>query len=223
MKGLQQPAPLSFSSSSSLSDMLLRYGIPTETWGVAPGSKTLENLWIEICDGDSVLYLVPCDNIDGGSSSMIRRDVKVAIVNIKNAGGATLIESHQLLSDGNTRQRNRPLSEKMKPGESIEDTAARGVREELGEGVKLSRVLMDTYNVKIDDEKSSFSYPGLPAHYEIHSVDAFLQPVDIIPQQGDFSTDENGEGSADAKPAVFVRKHFWKWVDNHQYPLPNQS
>ena len=61
------------------------------------------------------------------------RAVHVATVRIRNSRGARLVETRQLLSDGTVRRRGpRPLSEKMRPGESPEAAAARAVREELG-------------------------------------------------------------------------------------------
>lgn len=102
----------------------------------------------------------------------------------------------------------------MTPGESIEDAAARAVREELGGNVRV-RVLMETYRVEADEEKESVSYPGLPARYLLHCVDAVAE--EGVPEEGEFETEEHGEeigheGSR-GDGAVFVRTHIWKWSD----------
>lgn len=125
-----------------------------------------------------------------------------------------LIESHQLLSDGTVRHRQRPLSEKMKPGESVEEAATRAVLEELGP--RTVKILPGTYVVK-EEERASVSYPGLPARYVLHSVEA---EVDGLTEEfSEFSTEEFGEGCdyddvQTAGKTVFVKKHFWKWVPN---------
>lgn len=141
---------------------------------------------------------------------LLLRTVHVTTVRIRNRLGAVLVESHQLLSDGTVRHRYRPLSEKMKPGESVEDAATRAVLEELGS--RDVRILPGTYGMKVE-ERVSASYPGLPARYILHSVDA---EVDGLPEDGEFSTDETGEGHEEADSisdkVVFVRKHFWKWI-----------
>lgn len=123
-----------------------------------------------------------------------------------------LIESHQLLSDGTVRYRERPLSEKMKPGESVEEAATRAVSEELGP--RIVKILPGTYVVK-EEERASVSYPGLPARYVLHSVEAEVDG--LSEEDGEFSTDEFSEGCdyddlQTAGKTVFVKKHFWKWV-----------
>ncbi|XP_031495306.1 uncharacterized protein LOC116260910 [Nymphaea colorata] len=196
----------SFPSPQALSDWLrprLPHDLPT--WGVKPGTKNVSNLWLELSHGETVLQ----DTIPP------RRTVNVATVNIRNLAGNVLIESHQELSDGSVRSRCRPLSEKMKAGETIREAAIRAVREELGsvlvspDGV---RVLMDSYSRKIE-ERDSGSYPGMPSCYILHSVDVIIK--ESLPE-GDFSTQEEdeyaGSGGEVAKGAVVVRKHFWKWV-----------
>jgi len=115
------------------------------------------------------------------------------------------------------RDRNRPLSEKMKPGENPEAAAARAVREELGSviggGDGGVRIVQDSYVKKVE-ERVSVSYPGLPACYVLHSVDAF---VDGLPE-GEFCTEEGAEYEDSdenrlADAALSCRKHYWKWVD----------
>ncbi|XP_068635814.1 uncharacterized protein [Aristolochia californica] len=202
--------PLHFPSPKSLSDWL-KPRLPSDSlsaWGLSPGTKNLHNLWLELSQGETSL----------NDSSPPIRTVHVATIRILSPTNATeiLIESHQELSDGSVRQRRRPLSEKMKPGEGIEEAARRAVREELGSLVpdndESVRILPGSYWERVE-ERVSASYPGLPARYVLHSVDAW---VDGLPH-GEFSTEERGEyeDTEDvrvADRAVFVKKHYWKWV-----------
>lgn len=120
------------------------------------------------------------------------------------------------------RNRGRPLSEKMKPVEDLESAVIRAVREELGSIMKGSgfddsgdvdivKVVQGSYRKKVE-ERNSVSYPGLPACYILHSVDACVEGL----PDGDFCTEEeeyrNCETSGVANEAVSVKKHFWKWV-----------
>jgi hypothetical protein len=142
------------------------------------------------------------------------RTVHVASINIRNSRGLILIEWKQLLSDGTVRERSRPLSEKMKPLESIEEAVARAVREELGESVVIE-VLEGSSNIRVE-ERESVSYPGLKAQYLLHSVEAKV--VQGLPEEGEFETEEIGEKHLDATgeefdgKAVTVKRHYWKWV-----------
>ncbi|KAG9455460.1 hypothetical protein H6P81_008364 [Aristolochia fimbriata] len=204
--------PLHFPSPQSLSDWL-KPRLPSDSlsaWGLSPGTKNLHNLWLEVSQGETSL----------DDSSPPTRTVHVATIRILSPTSPTrvLIESHQELSDGSLRHRRRPLSEKMKPGEGIQQAVRRAVREELGSLVPHNnddqsvRIVPGSYTERVE-ERLSASYPGLPARYLLHSVDAW---VDGLPD-GDFSTEEAAEyeDSEDvraAHKAVFVKKHYWKWV-----------
>lgn len=201
------PPPLRFSSAQSLSDWL-RARLPNNSlssWGVAPGTKNVHNLWLELSEGETSI----------ADSSPPTRTVHVASVRILDASSSrALIESHQELSDGSIRPRNRPLSEKMKPHESIEEAVCRAVREELNvvDGGSV-RILPGSY-VRRVEERASLSYPGLPACYVLHSVDASVEGL----PDGEFCTAEGDEygnsGETEAmEKAVSVKRHFWKWVD----------
>ncbi|KAH6813592.1 RING-H2 zinc finger protein [Perilla frutescens var. frutescens] len=194
------------------------------SWGVKPGTKNVHNLWLEIAEGETSL----------ADSSPPVRTVEVVVVRIvRNDGKLLLVESHQELSNGVVRHRGRPLSEKMKPGESVEAAVHRAVKEELGLGSLVEigslgsvvdcnsnsgihgivRILPGSY-VKTVEERASASYPGLPARYLLHTVEA---EVEGLPE-GEFCTEELDEyGDLDEKnvagSAVSCKKHFWKWID----------
>lgn len=172
----------------------------------------MHNLWLEIAEGETFL----------ADSVPPVRTVEVVIVRIIRDDGKVLVESHQELSDGAIRPRGRPLSEKMKPGESVEAAVNRAVDEELGSLLKdgtlndvIVRIRPRSYVKKVE-ERASTSYPGLPACYVLHTVDA---EVDGLPE-GEFCTEEVSEyGESNerslADRAVSCKKHYWSWVNSH--------
>uniref|UniRef100_A0A7N0ZTL4 Nudix hydrolase domain-containing protein n=1 Tax=Kalanchoe fedtschenkoi TaxID=63787 RepID=A0A7N0ZTL4_KALFE len=206
-----------FSNPQALSEWL-RPRMPTDSfaaWGVQPGTKNVHNLWLELSEGETSL----ADSIPPV------RTVQVVTVRILDDRNRVLVESHQELSDGTIRYRGRPLSEKMKPGETVEAAVDRAIREELGsilykglseledqnESVK---IIPDSYSEKVE-ERVSASYPGLPACYVLHTVAA---RIDCLPDE-EFCTeeDEEYEDSSErnvADKAVSVKRHYWKWVDS---------
>lgn len=198
-------SPLSFPTLDSLASFL-RPRLPPDalsSWGTAPGTKTLVNLFLELSSGDCALHAPP------SPPPRVVRAVHVATVRVRNRRGARLVETRQLLSDGRVRSRGpRPLSEKMRPGESPEAAAARAVREELGAGARV-RVLGAAGGARVE-ERESASYPGLPARYVLHAVGAEVEGG--VPEEGEFETEEAGEDHADG--AVTVRRHYWEWVDD---------
>lgn len=197
----------SFATPQSLSDWLkprLRSD-SLASWGVKPGTKNVHNLWLELSEGESSL----------AESTPPVRTVHVVTVRVIDGRNRVLVESEQELSDGSVRTRGRPLSEKMKPGEDPITAANRAVLEELGSilnGSGQVKIVPGSYSKKVE-EGSSASYPGLPACYEVHSVDA---TVEGLPEE-DFVTEEEHEYADSgerrvANEAVSVKKHFWKWV-----------
>jgi len=198
--------PHAFRTLDSLA-AFLRPRLPPQalsSWGAVPGTKTLLNLFLELSHGDCALHL------PAAPPPRVVRAVHVATVRIRNRRGARLVEARQLLSDGTVRRRGpRPLSEKMRPGESPEAAAARAVREELGAG---ARVRIGGAREARVEERESASYPGLPARYVLHAVDAEL--LGGVPEDGAFETEETGEDDGDAGAgAITVKRHYWEWVD----------
>ncbi|OVA04686.1 hypothetical protein BVC80_1719g12 [Macleaya cordata] len=168
--------PNHFSSPLCLSNWL-QLRLPSDSfssWGIKPGTKNVHNLWLELSEGETSLI----------DSTPPIRTVHVVSVRIIDENGRILLESHQELSDGTQRERNRPLSEKMKPNETVEDAVVRAVKEELGSIIRVSSIENDvsrivniktgSYQKKVE-EWVSVSYPGLPACYVLHSVDASVE------------------------------------------------
>ncbi|GAB4858615.1 hypothetical protein Ancab_010089 [Ancistrocladus abbreviatus] len=207
--------PHRFPTPQSLSDWL-KPRLPSDSfasWGTKPGTKNVHNLWLELADGETYL----------ADSTPPVRSLEVLSIRVMGKTNKLLIESHQELSDGSIRKRNRPLSEKLKSGEDIESAVKRAIREELGSIIYkiydtkdidfsgIVRIVPNSYERRVE-EGVSFSYPGLPACYVMHTVDAFIEGL----PEGEFVTEEETEyaGQEDgiANEAVCVRKHFWKWV-----------
>ncbi|KAF3563406.1 hypothetical protein DY000_02011359 [Brassica cretica] len=209
------PPPQRFANAQSLSDWL-ESRLPSDSfaaWGVKPGTKNVHNLWLELSDGETSL----------ADSTPPVRTVNVVTVRVIGEDGIVLVESHQELSDGSVRERFRPLSEKMKPEETPDEAVFRAIKEELGSIFKSEndvgeriKILPGTYSRRVE-ERNSLSYPGLPARYALHSVDATVRG---LPEE-DFCTEEKeygGESKEDSEEtravgkAVTVKRHYWKWV-----------
>ncbi|KAF8082511.1 hypothetical protein N665_0822s0023 [Sinapis alba] len=210
------PPPQRFANPQSLSDWL-ESRLPSDSfaaWGVKPGTKNVHNLWLELADGETSL----------ADSTPPVRTVNVVTVRVIGKDGKILVEAHQELSDGSVRERFRPLSEKMKPDETPDEAVFRAIKEELGsifngedDERERIKILPGTYSRRVE-ERNSFSYPGLPACYALHSVDA---TVEGLPEE-DFCTEEKeydgGDSTEDSEEtravgkAVTVKRHYWKWV-----------
>lgn len=177
-----------FSTVEELRQWLLRREIDLSAWDRGE-AKSISDLWSEIVRGESELRDEPP-----------RRQVEVVRVIIRRDGD-TLIEARQELRGGRQRARGRPPSEKMKPGESYEETALRCLEEELGVAPQEARILPETYRRKTWEGYSS-SYPGLCTQYTFHIVRA---EVEGLPPNN-FSTVEKTPG-----PGEPVARHHWIW------------
>lgn len=110
----------------------------------------------------------------------------------------------------------------MKPNETVESAVFRAIREELGSVIgehmekdcDFIEIVPNSYVKKVE-ERVSVSYPGLPAIYVLHIVEAMVVGL----PEGEFSTEEGAEyeereEDGVAELAVSCRKHYWKWVDS---------
>jgi hypothetical protein len=122
--------------------------IDWQKWGTGD-SKTVDHLLNEINTGESIL------------NGIIRfeKGVNIDVYYRQKETIWKLIEEKQVFTDGRVKRRNLSTSigEKMKPGESPLETAARGMREELGIiGVAFA-------SLRFEDQPlvPSTSFPGL--------------------------------------------------------------
>jgi hypothetical protein len=174
-------------STAQLKQILTAEGIDFSRWGQGK-TKTLDNLWQEIVDGETIL-----------SENPLRRTISFIQVVI-NREGHILIETKQELANGSTRSRNRPLSEKMQPGESVETAALRGIEQELSLPPDNVTFLPTRIGPQLV-EYPSLSYPGLTTFYNVHTIEAAVTGLPDTP----FTSDEQS-------PTDPVRKHFWHWL-----------
>lgn len=105
----------------------------------------------------------------------------------------------------------------MKANETHEEAVVRAVKEELGFDGNTVRIVPGSYNKKVE-ERSSNSYPGLPARYVVHSVDALVEG--LPDDDGEFFTEEVEEYAdfSAATEALCVKRHYWRWVSSDFIP-----
>lgn len=190
-------------------------------WGKLPGTKTVANLWLELAQGEISLE----------DAKPPIRTVHVASIKITDGSGRMLLEAYQEMTDGTIRERNRPLSEKLKLGESVEDACLRGIREELGSGygsVACVQMMQHSYRREVQ-QRESFSYPGLMTCYVLHRMVAvmkYLPSHDFITEENELFMNASDEHSLPTCPeertqpcilergesTICVKRHYWKWV-----------
>lgn len=177
-----------FVSAGDLRRWLAAQGVDLAVWGQGD-HKSVHHLWEEIVQGETQIQEEPPLRLVDVVQVVVRR------------GGQALFEIEQELAGGRRRERNRPPSEKMRPGESYLEAALRCLREELG--VKRTEVdlLHDTYR-RERTEGPSPSYPGLHTRYTFHVVEARVAGL----PDGDFSTREKAAARGDP-----VEAHHWSW------------
>jgi hypothetical protein len=190
----QSPEPTlqtgQINSLDALHQALQKEGINYAQWGTG-SAKSVENLWTELTTGEIALKGSPLCRVLSG----------VVQVVIRRPDGRILIDSEQIFKDGRCRKRNIPPSEKMLPGETFVDAARRCLVEELHIKPQNITIYPETHKMR-QERRDSYSYPGLPSLYTIHSVEVAVRG---IPQQ-DFRTFElNNPGEG------VVREHRWAW------------
>lgn len=182
-----------FETAAALTSWLQNNGIDTSHWGTGT-SKTAVDLWQEIQQGESTIQGNPTERV-----------VQVVQIIIEQAGNV-LIEVEQELHDGRRRRRHRPPTEKMKAGESPEDTVFRCLQEELG--VRPDQVSWLSKSGQKQIKQDSPSYPGLVTRYEFIIFDTAVSGL----PPGDFWHENRAEAAID--PA---RRHYWAWAAREQF------
>ncbi len=175
-------------SPADLKRWLTAKGIDLSQWGQGP-SKSVENLWDELVNGEMYLQDEPALRVVPVVQIIIRR------------GDYILIETIQEFADKRQRFRDHPPSEKMQPGESYLEAAKRCLREELGVTDQDIEILANTHQTKTQQRESP-SYPGLRTQYLIHIVEANVAGL----PETNFWTHEAEHNRTDV-----VKRHYWAW------------
>lgn len=177
-----------FATTDQLTHWLHTHQIDTTSWGQG-AAKQVADLWQELVDGESTLQANPP-----------LRCVEVVEVLVEREG-QRLVETAQHFADGRVRARNRPPSEKLKPGEAPLAAAQRCLVEELA--IEESRITVArqeiTERVTLDE---SGSYPGLTTRYTFYRVYLQVAGLPTTP----FTTTNAAHGDGD--PVV---AHQWAW------------
>lgn len=180
---------LSFASATALTTWLHTQQIDTKTWGQG-AAKQVDDLWHELMAGESTLQADPP-----------LRCVRVVEVYVEQAGHR-LVEAAQQLADGRVRARNRPPSEKLKPGEAPVAAAVRCLVEELTvDPAHITPTATPITERTVRDE--SGSYPGLQTAYTFYRVHVAVAGLPATA----FTTANAAHGHGD--PVV---AHQWAWL-----------
>lgn len=153
--------------------MLREYRIPVQQWGEGQ-AKTVLHLAQEILKGETELVI---------ENGKLLRRISIAHVDVRyrRPDGVELriVEDRQVFADGRVRERGRKrVSEKMKSGEDLLETAKRGLLEELGVKAELE---FEDLGSKQEVQISS-SYPGLTTEYNVHKMRTFLPDEAFNPE-----------------------------------------
>ena len=184
-KGLLQ----NLSHQEDLQALLDAGDIETSQWGHNK-TKTVDDLWREIVEGETQMQDQPLLRIVPGVVEVIIRQ-----------GDCMLIEVKQEFRDGLTRSRNIPPAEKMKPGERYIDAAKRCLDEELNITASNIEIIESTHKTWTE-VRDSPSYPGLLTQYTFHTVEARISQL----PEDDFYTDEYSQDGTE-----LMLRTYWSW------------
>lgn len=177
-----------FANSAALKTWLGQYNINYEAWG-NHSSKSLDNLWQELQAGEVQLKDNPPLRVVDVVQIIIRRNDLI------------LVEAEQEFFNGQRRSRNQPPSEKIKPGETVQEAACRCLHEELDLPLHAIVLHMESHR-QHQTNTNSISYPGLPSQYNFHLVEAAVSGLPLE----DFWRENHTDGIVDP-----VKRHRWAW------------
>lgn len=177
-----------FANIDALKRWLKSNGINCDLWG-QNSSKSLRNLWQELEAGEVQL-----------KDSPPLRVVDVVQIIIQQ-GEYILVEAEQEFFNGQRRFRNQPPSEKIKPGETIQQAATRCLVEELAVNPEQITLHPESHH-QHQTNTNSVSYPGLPSQYNFHLLEAAVSDL----PNNDFWRENQSDGLLDP-----VKRHRWVW------------
>lgn len=152
-------------SLENLLTILSQYNIDISQWNHQDGNKNIEDLWLEIQEGESQLKLI---------QDKIVRLLRVSSIEVFFPLGNhlfKLVEDKQIFFTGKVRKRDiNSITEKLKGKETPLDGAYRALEEEIGLKTTKDLAFMgETYW-----EKISPSYPDLLTLYQVFNYQIFL-------------------------------------------------
>ena len=154
-----------YSNYSELKSLLNEYKIDTINWSHQEGNKTIEQLLIELKDGESTLEII---------NNKLVRVLQVASIKVKFKLGDKyfqLVEDKQIFLTGKVRKRELiTITEKIKDGETPLQGAYRGLAEEVGLFLEQGLVLEHESRW----QKISPSYPNLISIYQVFNYSIIL-------------------------------------------------
>jgi len=152
-------------SLENLLAILSQYNIDISQWNHQDGNKTIEDLLVEIQQGESQLKLIQ-DKI----VRLLRVSAIEVFFQLRN-NQFKLIEDKQIFFSGKVRKREiNSITEKLKGKENPLDGAYRGLEEEIG--LKITKDL--TFVGETYWEKISPSYPDLLTLYQVFNYHIIL-------------------------------------------------
>lgn len=154
----------------NLTTTLLAAGIDLDQWSPDLGTKSVQDLQVEIDTGETQLQSI---------TGILTRVITVVNITVRVEIGTQsfiLVEDKQIFFTGAIRERGlKCLAEKVKNDEPPEIAARRALREEIG--LNFEREL-----ISIGDEvkqQSSPSYPGLSTQYQLFNYQIVLAVADL--------------------------------------------
>lgn len=156
--------------------VLARHGVPYKSWGTAT-PKTLQDLWKEIKQGESLLYL------EKGVLVRFVRRVQATVHFVNEGTHLLLHEERQVFANGHVRVRDQRISvsEKRRPNERACAAMQRGIREELSIYLKDPSCLVHK-GKETSKPSSSKTYPGLLTSHYVVRYRLDLVPEDFRPE-----------------------------------------
>jgi len=162
---------MNINNLTELKQLLSDYNIDTKNWRIELGNKTIEDLFLEIQEGESQLKII---------EQKLVRLLQVSSIEVKFKLGDRyfqLFEDKQIFLSGIERKRDlNTITEKLKDSETPLECAYRGLEEEIG--LKLDKNL--TFINETNQEKISPSYPHLITLYKFYNYTITLGEKELI-------------------------------------------
>lgn len=178
----QNPSVYLIEDADHLRRILDDAGFPLEKWGEGP-TKTYQDLWDEIADGESELTCPETFEERNAYGDIIRRTNVLGIDVFAEVGGVQyrLREDRQVFKNGKGERRRdliTSIGEKIKRDEDHGTAVLRAIQEELG----VSDILSVEQGETTELWKITPTYPELPSKLDIYKYSVTLGPEAFRPE-----------------------------------------